>query len=161
SGHGNGIIGPQNINVSGPNTARISPLPVNMVQDTGALLLQAATATWTGNILLNPDTLINAVNTPSAPPSTNFTISGVLGDAPGVHGDLVKGGNGTLTLTDVESYTGATTIQFGQVTLSGGGALPSTTAINVASGGPTSSSGTFLAGALTLDDSNVQNPRIG
>jgi autotransporter-associated beta strand protein len=161
SGQGNGIIGPQNINVSGPNTARISPLPVNMVQDPGALLLQAATATWTGNILLNPDTLINSVNTPSAPPSTNFTISGVLADAPGVHGDLVKGGNGTLTLTNVESYTGATTIRFGQVTLSGGGALPSTTVISVGSGGPLSSSGTFLAGALTLDDSNVQNPRIG
>ena len=124
SGQGNGIIGSDNLSAHGPNETTIAQNPINQVQSTGALSFQGAanTTTWTGNILLNPGTVITSLNTNSNA-SAVFEITGEIGDAPGVHGDLIKGGDGNLALEDAETYTGATTVRFGVLDLENAGSI--------------------------------------
>ena len=136
------------------------------LQPAGALLAQAASAIWTGNINLSPGTFINAINVASGSAS-GLTISGVIGDAPGVHGDLNKGGNNNLILTSEETYTGATNVLFGQIVLTGSATVMSSSAIDLNAGtnlvNPTATVGfNNYSGTLTLDNSGINiGDRIG
>ena len=164
SGQGNGLIGPNNVNVNA-NDGAVSQNG-DALQPAGALLAQAASATWTGNINLNPGTFINAINVASGS-ALGLTISGVIGDAPGVHGDLNKGGNNNLILTSAEAYTGATNVLFGQVVLTGSATLLSSSAIDLNAGtnlvNPTATVGfNTYSGTLTLDNRSTNiGDRIG
>ncbi|MDY0170191.1 MAG: autotransporter-associated beta strand repeat-containing protein [Thermoguttaceae bacterium] len=56
-------------------------------------------------------------------------------DTPAVHLGLVKVGPNTLTLTGVNAYTGPTVVSAGTLELAGGGSVPGTTAVTLASAG--------------------------
>jgi fibronectin-binding autotransporter adhesin len=73
-------------------------------------------------------------NTGSAGLTQGATGAGSLGVISGA-GGLIKTGSGTLTLNAANTYGGATTISEGRLFLSnsGGGTLPSSTAVSVAS----------------------------
>jgi autotransporter-associated beta strand protein len=71
------------------------------------------------------------------------TVSGVISDggaSGGTGGQLIKVGTGNLTLTNTETYTGATTINAGTLTVDGSIALSSQ--VNVNSGGTLAGTGT-------------------
>ena len=103
----------------------------------------------------------------------NTTISGVIGTTTGT---LTKDGAGTLTLTGNNTYTGATTISTGNISINSTSALGSTSGVNLAdatallyTGGAatlnrtitvTSGTGTIRntgAGLLTLSGSLAKN----
>ena len=63
--------------------------------------------------------------------ASNATFAGSLSGT----GGLTKEGAGTLTLSRANTYTGPTTINAGTLLVGGSGALPSTSAVNVGSGG--------------------------
>jgi autotransporter-associated beta strand protein len=97
--------------------------------------------------------------------NTNATLSGVVG---GIGGGLTKAGNGTLTLSNANTYTGGTTISAGTLELGNGGSVAgnitnnatlslnrtgSSTLSNVISGtGALTKSGN---GTLTLSSTNT------
>ena len=61
------------------------------------------------------------------------TVSGVIADGGGgggTGGSLIKTGAGTLTLTGINTYTGATTIDAGTLVLSGSGDIASSSSVN-------------------------------
>ena len=60
------------------------------------------------------------------------TISGVIANGGGGTASLVKAGNGTLTLSASNTYTGTTAINAGDLTVSG--SLHDDTAVSIASG---------------------------
>ena len=60
------------------------------------------------------------------------TISGVIANGGGGAANLVKAGNGTLTLSASNTYTGTTAINAGDLTVSG--SLHDSTAVSIASG---------------------------
>jgi autotransporter-associated beta strand protein len=73
------------------------------------------------------------------------TVSGVIS---GVGGSLIKTGSGTLTLTNTETYTGATTIDAGALMVNGS---------IVASSGVTVNSGGTLEGTGTVSSTTVNS----
>lgn len=70
-------------------------------------------------------------------PTTNqsVTVAQVFEDAPGHAGGLTKIGDGRLTLTGANQYSGVTRVSRGEVALSGSGTLGSTAAGTVVSNG--------------------------
>jgi hypothetical protein len=100
-------------------------------------LITAGTPTdfITGDIVLFDDTatgttIVNISDADVSPSSTtfnnstkNYTLGGSFGIAAGA---LIKSGTGTLTINNVNSYSGATTIQNGTVVLGVDNALPTT-----------------------------------
>ncbi len=65
-----------------------------------------------------------------------LAVSGAIGETGGAQG-LTKAGDGTLTLTGGNSYTGTTTVSAGTLSLGNGttsGSLPDASAISIASG---------------------------
>src|SRR5206468_1833253 len=81
----------------------------------GTLVLIPAAATPTGAGLLSglPST-INALN-----PALPLTFTGNINGG----GSLIKGGPGSLALTNLDTNTGTMNVQGGTLTLSGGGTL--------------------------------------
>jgi autotransporter-associated beta strand protein len=63
--------------------------------------------------------------------SANQTLSGTISGT----GALIKNGNGTLTLSDANTYTGATTITAGTLSVSAASAMGATTQVILNSGG--------------------------
>jgi autotransporter-associated beta strand protein len=64
-------------------------------------------------------------------PNTTMTISSVIADGGGIAGDVVVEGGGTLALTNVNTYTGATTVASGStLALSGSGSITPSSALN-------------------------------
>ncbi len=63
-------------------------------------------------------------------PAATHTIPGVISDGASA-GGITKSGNGNLALTAANTYSSATTISGGTLTLSGAGAIADTSAVNV------------------------------
>jgi len=64
----------------------------------------------------------------------NGTIDVAMSDDTGATGSLTKQGDGTLTLTRANTYTGATTVEAGTLVFGSGGTVSASSAINVADG---------------------------
>jgi outer membrane autotransporter protein len=90
-----------------------------------------------GNVFLGGNALSVGLN------NLSTTFSGVISDggsSGGTGGQLIKTGTGNLTLTNTETYTGATTVNGGTLTVNGSIALSSGVAVN--SGGTLAGTGT-------------------
>jgi len=100
--------------------------------------------------------------------SANSTFSGTIEDtanagasgSTALGGKLTKLGSGVQTLTGNNTYTGATTVNEGTLTLSGGGAIPNSPTISIGSGGTFDVSGVSggnfsLGGGQTLTGSGT------
>ena len=118
----------------GPNTA--SPLVRGL---TGSGNLSASAEAGAGTLRITP--------------SGSSVFSGALS---GANISVIVAGTGAQTFSGVNTYTGSTSVNSGSLTVSGGGALPATTALSVASGAqfnylPTTA-GTLSVGAVSLAD---------
>jgi autotransporter-associated beta strand protein len=128
--------------------------------------LSAGSIAGAGNFYLGANQLTVGGNNMST------TVSGVISDCgaggiacsiPGATGgSLVKAGTGTLALSGINSYTGATTINGG--TLEVDGAIANTSGLTVNSGGTLSGTGivdpatTSIMSGGTLAPGNAANP---
>ena len=115
------------------------------ISDDGALRNVSGTNTWTGAVTLGSASRINsdagiltlsgniggATQNLTVGGAGNTAISGVIGTTTG---SLTKDGTGTLTLSGTNTYTGATNINKGILTVGVTNALSSSTAVTVASG---------------------------
>lgn len=115
----------------------------------GTITMNGGTLQWTGNVLDISSRLV-MVNGKTATFDTqanNVTFASGIGS--NSTASLVKTGTGILTLSGINSYTGSTTVNAGQLALnyaqlSGGGA------VNINTGAVLSGSGT-ITGPVTLD----------
>ena len=122
-----------------------------------------------GNVTLGTATLTTGVD------NTSTAFSGVMSET----GNLVKEGNGTFTLSNNNTYTGATTVNNGTLLISNGGALGTTAGNTIVNSGGTlalsggiaiatgeditlSGTGESNAGAIqNISGSNIINGDIG
>lgn len=94
----------------------------------GTLRTTAAGTTAAGNISLINDSKIDTG-------SGGLTLSGIISGAAG--NDLIKEGLNTLTLTNANTYFGATIINEGTVALTGNGTIANSSVVNLAGGAAT------------------------
>ena len=126
------------LNLNGTSSAR-GVLETSYI-DKGA---GSATFNWNGgilrataneaNFLRNLDSADINIQSGGAYLDTNGMDIGITQALAGT-GGLTKQGNGTLTLTGVQTYTGGTTVSAGTLALSGAGTLAATGAVAVANG---------------------------
>jgi fibronectin-binding autotransporter adhesin len=98
--------------------------------DSGAVgdigLGQVSNASTTGNLILANNLTVTQSST-----GANLTIAAPIIESGGSYG-LTKNGSGTLTITKTNTYTGTTTINAGNLTLSGGSAIVNNGTISLA-----------------------------
>ena len=103
-----------------------SPLPAGMAQvwaGTAAFAGTTAVNTGTGSVTLTSDSTVDVrVST--------LTVAGNVSGP----GGLTKIGSGSLMLSGVNTYSGATVVNTGTLVLNGAGALPSGSALTIATG---------------------------
>jgi fibronectin-binding autotransporter adhesin len=119
------------LSVSGP-----APFGTGTVVFSGAGLQAAANATLSNAVVLGVATTIDTQ-------ANTLTMNGPISFS----GALTKAGSGTLALTAVNSYTGATTVSAGTLAISGSTA---STAVTVSGGSLTATGGNALADAAAL-----------
>ncbi|NGF57534.1 T9SS type B sorting domain-containing protein [Parapedobacter sp. SGR-10] len=109
----------------------------------GGLIIDTGTLEVTGNT--NIDNGITISGTAAFVNSENVTLSGVISGS----GSIAKTGTGTFTLSGVNTYTGATTVSEGTLSVSGDN--------NLGSGTLSMGSGATLAitGATTVDNAII------
>ncbi|WP_151671458.1 autotransporter-associated beta strand repeat-containing protein [Nitrincola schmidtii] len=100
---------------------------------------------WTGTGTLNTNG--NTITLNSAFSATSWTVGQVISGS----GQLAKTGNGTVTLTGNNSYTGATTIYSGTLALGASDRISNSSAINVNGGILDIGSYSDTVGAVTLN----------
>jgi len=108
---------------------------------------------------------VNVAASGVTPTSTTFNNSSVNyivgGGAIGGTGGLTKSGSGSLTLSSINTYTGATNVDAGTLSVSSTGNINSTSSINVASGGNLRyNSSTALTVAPTLAGNGSSNRAV-
>ncbi|WP_264821047.1 autotransporter-associated beta strand repeat-containing protein, partial [Acetobacter malorum] len=149
----NDIIGPPNQEIIKDGTGTItlkgsdSANPSILINE-GGLIDGSSTAFGTGSITMADGTkvgfgvtglslsnkfFLNGDPTFEVDGSQIDTISGAIVDG-GTPGDLVKTGSGTLVLTGANTYTGATDIQAGKLSLSGAGSISASSDVTIESG---------------------------
>lgn len=101
---------------------------------TGALLSDAGTNSWAGDVTLTANATVGVT-------AGQLTLSGIVGDS-GSNFDLSKARAGRLVLGNANTYGGATNVNAGQLQITNSSALGGTTA------------GTFVNGTAVLE---VQN----
>ncbi len=142
----------------------------------GAVLpvFNGGTLILSGSGSINLDMQIRATGGTIDTNGQDLTINGVMGDAPGESsGSLSKTGDGTLTLSQVNTYTGSTTIAGGTLALTGNGEISSSSRlvnngtfdISRAFGGATvqtmSGAGSVALGGATLTITNASDTFSG
>jgi autotransporter-associated beta strand protein len=114
-----------------------------------------------GNIFLGANNLMVGGNNLSTAFSGVLQDGGVFGGG-GTGGSLTKVGNGTLTLSGINTYTGATTVNGG--TLEVNGSITNSSGVTVNSGGTLSGTGivdpvtTMIMSGGALSPGNAANP---
>ena len=127
----------------------------------GGLTFAGGTLTTTGNLAVT-NTMILASDGTIDTAGNNLSISGVIGGA----NDLVKTGNGKLTLLASNTYYGATIINQGAVVVAQSGGLANSTVTPNVNGGLQFSNDTSfaiggLAGSGNVNLANVAGASVG
>jgi len=108
-----------------------------------------------GSVLTMTGTITGAAENLTVGGAGNTNFVGVIGTTTGT---LTKDGTGTATLSNVETYTGLTTVSNGVLAMNGNSVLGTTNVINIASTGTTvggvGSSGTIYTNSLGAVTSN-------
>ena len=94
--------------------------------------------------------------------SHNYVINSSSGNGIGGSGNLTVGGAGSVTLNEVNTYTGSTNVNAGNLIIGGSGAIGGST-LNIASGATTSvnSGGTISTTAINVSGSLTVNGTVG
>lgn len=137
------------------------------VTDNSTLDISATTSGTTVNNLTGSGAVVLGSKTLTDIDTNGGTLSGVIS---GTNGSLIKSGLGTLTLTGVNTYTGATKINAGTLQIGNGGSIESSSAItdnaalifnsssDISYGNVISGTGTLTqsgAGTTTLNEINT------
>ena len=111
-----------------------------------AVFAAAGTVNAAAGGLTLAGTVDNGGNLLTVTGTSNTTISGIVSDT----GGLTKTGNGTLTLSANDSYTGPTTVSGGTLNINASGSVPSTSLATVAAGTLNVSGALTTAGFVTV-----------
>lgn len=145
---GNGTVSVSSIGNGGVagNLGKATSVETNLVFDGGTLKYTGANATS------NRAFTINAGKTATINTTNNISFAGATGTV--TNGALTKTGAGTLTLSGVNTYTGATTVSVGTLALGVANAISSSSNV-VLSGGTLQSAFTQTLGTLNLTASST------
>ncbi len=132
-------------------TGELLTLSGNGIGGTGALLSALGVNSWTGAVTLAADATVGVS-------ADTLALSGIISES-GSGRALIKAGIGSLTLSALNSYTGATTVTAGTLIISATGSTVSTSisvaanaALSVTSGGALSSAAALTAnGAIDFN----------
>jgi autotransporter-associated beta strand protein len=145
-----GALGTGTVNLAGAqlragttNNRTVANAVTISANTTFASVANEKSLTFTGPVTLSGATRTLNVGIGSNVTSSNLTFSGAIGDGGNGYG-ITKTGNGTLTLSGNNTYSGVTTISAGNLTISHANALGATGA----------GSGTSIASGAVLQLSN-------
>jgi autotransporter-associated beta strand protein len=145
--------GPLTVNLGGAS-AGVTFGSGNFVNSGTALVFgsqtSSGTVTFVNPIALNAVQQTIQVNSTGA--ANEAVLTGTL-----TNGGLIKTGTGVLSITGSNTYTGATTINAGTLSLDGAGALNSGSAVAVNNGGTLAGTGN-AKGAVTVASGGTVNP---
>jgi autotransporter-associated beta strand protein len=124
---------------------------------TGPITMNGGTLQWNGTNTQDVSNRIAMVAAKTATFDTNgnsITLAGALGNS--TTGPLTKIGGGTLALTGANTYTGATTVSEGTLSIGNGataGSLAGGSAVSVANGATVKWNNAFSTGIVTIANS--------
>lgn len=148
----NGTVSVSSINNGGAagNLGRATADSSNLIFNGGTLRYSGATNSSDRAFTINADKTATIDISTAA---SNLTLSaGATGAA--TNGALTKTGAGTLTLSGVNTYTGATTVSAGTLILAGSGSINSS-AVTVNGGAFRNNSSTAYSGTLTFTSGSI------
>ena len=141
-------------------TMTLSGDALNFPATTGTINLDAINATRTITYNINSAIQLGTASsagtlTLTGSGSSAFNIGGIISELQAGGGSIIKSGSSTATLTNANSYTGATTLGAGTLNLSGAGTLLTTSGITLAGGGLTLTNTAAETGSGRVHDTNV------